>query len=61
MNVESKTAIARPGTRSLRATVPGGIVAFLNLQDGDTLDWKIETSKDDQYVIVCKAKPSRGK
>ena len=56
MSLESKTAVARPGTKSLRATVPEGIVAFLNLQEGDTLDWKMETSKDDRYVIVRKSK-----
>jgi len=59
MSLESKTAVARPGTKSLRATVPEGIVAFLNLQEGDTLDWKMETSKDDRYVIVRKSKPKK--
>lgn len=54
--LESKAAVARPGTKSLRATIPEGIVAFLNIQEGDTLDWKMETSKDDRYVVVRKSK-----
>ena len=56
MSLETKTTSARPGTKSLRATVPEGIVAFLDLQDGDSLQWKMETSKDDRYVVVRKAK-----
>jgi len=56
MSLESKTALARPGTKSLRATIPEGIVAFLNLREGDALDWKMETSKDDRFVVVRKSR-----
>ena len=44
-----------PNTRSLRATVPEGIVAFLDLQAGEKLDWKMETMNGERVVIVKKA------
>ena len=34
MSLKSKTSIARPGSTSLRATVPEGIAAFLELNEG---------------------------
>ena len=54
--MESKTAVARPNSGSLRATVPQGIVAFLGLQNGDTLDWKMEFKNGERVVEVRKAK-----
>jgi hypothetical protein len=53
--LESKTAVARPDSKSLRATVPEGIVAFLGLQSGDTLDWKMEFKNGERVVEVRKA------
>jgi hypothetical protein len=53
--LESKTAIARPDSKSLRATVPEGIVAFLGLQSGDILDWKMEFKNGERLVEVRKA------
>ena len=55
-SLESKTAIARPDSKSLRATVPEGIVAFLGLQSGDILDWKMEFRNGERMVEVRKAK-----
>ena len=42
MSLDSSVGTARTGTKSLRATVPEGIVAFLNLHAGDKLEWKME-------------------
>ena len=56
MSLESKTAVARPDSKSLRATVPEGIVAFLGLQNGDTLEWKMEFRNNERFVEVKKAK-----
>ena len=53
--MESKTAVARPDSKSLRATVPEGIVAFLGLQSGDMLDWKMEFKNNERVVEVRKA------
>jgi len=57
--LESKAAIARPDSKSLRATVPEGIVAFLALQSGDTLDWKMEFKNGERVVEVRKAKKAK--
>ena len=53
--LESKAAVARPDSKSLRATVPEGIVAFLGLEPGDTLDWKMEFRNGQRVVDVRKA------
>jgi hypothetical protein len=54
--LESKTAVARPDSKSLRATVPEGIVAFLGLENGDTLLWKMEFKNGERYVEVRRSK-----
>ena len=56
MSLESTVGIAKVGTKSLRATVPEGIVAFLNLKAGDKLEWKMEVSNGDRMAIVQKAR-----
>ena len=54
MSLKSKTTTARPGSTSLRATVPEGIVAFLDLKEGDKLEWKMEIIGNQRAVIVRK-------
>lgn len=48
--MKSITAKARPHSDSLRATIPKGIVEFLQLNSGDLLDWKMEF-KDGVRVV----------
>jgi hypothetical protein len=55
MSLDSTVATARTGTKSLRATVPEGIVAFLELQVGDKLLWKMDVQNGERLVIVRKA------
>jgi hypothetical protein len=55
MSLESKTAVARPDSKSLRATVPEGIVAFLDLKAGDRREWKMDFERGDRVVKVRKA------
>jgi hypothetical protein len=55
MSLKSKTSIARPGSTSLRATVPEGIAVFLELNEGDTLEWRMETNGE-RTATVRKAK-----
>jgi len=38
----------------LRATIPEGIVAFLELEAGDKLEWKMEIIGGERVVIVRK-------
>jgi hypothetical protein len=54
MSLKSKTTAARPGSPSLRATVPEGIVAFLELKEGDKLEWKMEIIDNQRVAIVKK-------
>ena len=56
MSLKSKVGIARPGAKSLRATIPEGIVAFLDLKKGDKLEWKMEIVNDERVTIVQKMK-----
>ncbi len=54
MNLESTASTARTGTKSLRATIPEGVVAFLNLESGDSLEWEMDFDKKERIVIVKK-------
>lgn len=56
MSLESTATSARPNTKSLRATIPEGVVAFLNLESGDSLEWLMDFEKNDRIVIVKKKK-----
>lgn len=56
MSLTSKLSIARTGTTSLRATVPEGIVAFLDLKEGERLDWRMEIIDGERVAIVKKKK-----
>jgi bifunctional DNA-binding transcriptional regulator/antitoxin component of YhaV-PrlF toxin-antitoxin module len=57
MSLKSTLGIAKTGTTSLRITVPEGIVAFLSLEAGDKLEWKMEFI-DNERVVVVKKMPS---
>ena len=54
MSLESTVSIAKVGTNSVRATVPEGIVAFLDLKVGDKLVWRMEISENERVAIVTK-------
>ena len=54
MGLESTVGIAKVGTRSLRATVPEGIVAFLGIRKGDKLQWKMDIQNNERVAIVNK-------
>ena len=54
MSLTSKVGIAKTGTMSLRATVPEGIVAFLEIQPGDKLDWRMEIIEGERVAVVKK-------
>jgi len=59
MSLKSTLGIAKTGTTSLRATVPEGIVAFLDLKSGDKLEWKMEIINGERVVIARKLKVGR--
>ena len=41
-------------SKSLRATIPAGIVRQFKLTEGSKLSWEIEARKKDELVIVVK-------
>lgn len=53
-NLSSTVGIAKLGTKSLRATVPEGVVAYLDLKSGDKLDWRMEIENGEKVVKVRK-------
>lgn len=56
MSLQTTVGIAKIGTKSLRATIPEGVVAYLNLQAGDKLEWKMEIMEGEKIVLVQKVK-----
>lgn len=59
MSLESTVGVAKVGTKSLRATVPEGIVAFLEIREGDKLEWKMEVQGTERLAIVKKKEQSK--
>ena len=52
MNLESTVSTARPNTTSLRATIPEGIVFYLDLKDKDKIEWvKISLNGKDMVIV----------
>jgi len=56
MVLRSKVGLAKQHTHSLRTTIPEGIVEYLNLKPGDTLEWSMEIKENERIVIVRKAR-----
>lgn len=54
MSLISSVGIAKIGTRSLRTTVPEGIVAFMGIKEGDKLEWKMDIQNNERVSIVLK-------
>ena len=52
MTLKSKVTVARPGSKSLRATVPEGIVEYLDLIEGDKLEWEMENDEKGGRLAV---------
>lgn len=52
---EGEMTVLTPTTtnsRSLRTTVPAGIVRQFRLKEGDKLSWEIEARKDKLIIVV---------
>ncbi len=54
MSLSSTVGIAKLGTKSLRATVPEGVVAYLDIKAGDKLDWRMEIENGEKVVKIKK-------
>ncbi len=55
MSLQSSVGIAKIGTNSLRATIPEGIVAYLDILVGDKIDWRMEIKDGKKIVVVTKS------
>ena len=60
-SLQSKPALARPNTTSIRTTIPEGIVVFLGLDLTDTLDWKMEVINGERVAMLKKSKSAKPK
>lgn len=56
MGLQTSVGIARTGTKSLKVTIPVEIVAYLELESGDRLDWKMAGDGQKRIAIVRKTK-----
>lgn len=54
MSLDSTVGLARPQAKSLRATIPEGIVAYLGIQAGDKLQWTMDNAKDGERIVVVR-------
>ncbi len=54
--LSSTATVASPKTKSLRATIPEGVVAYLGINNGDKLEWRMEFMNGEKVVLVKKAK-----
>ncbi len=50
----SVIAIAQTKSQSLRTTIPMGVVRQLGLKQGVLLNWKIDKTKDGEFVVIVK-------
>lgn len=58
MSLISSVGIAKIGTKSLRTTVPEGIVAFMGIKEGDKLEWTMDIQSN-QRVSLVKKQPTK--
>ncbi len=56
MSLESSVASARKESKSLRATIPEGIVAYLELKATDKLEWKMDVLKGKKVVYISRGR-----
>ncbi len=54
MSLKSTVGIAKTGSTSLRATVPEGCVAFLDLKVGDKLEWKMDINEQNERILIVR-------
>ena len=54
MVLTTKVAYSKSGTKSIKSTVPEGIVEYLQLKDKDELEWNMDMQNNDRVAIVKK-------
>ena len=56
MSLQTTVGVAKTGVKSLRATIPEGVVAYLDLRAGDKLEWRMEIEDGQKVVKVRKGR-----
>ena len=59
MSLQTTVGVARPESKSLRVTVPEGVVAYLDLKAGDKLEWRMEVAEGKKIVLIWKSDEGR--
>jgi hypothetical protein len=54
MSATTTVGEARPNSKSLRVTIPNGIVMFLDLHSGDEVEWKMEMTPKGQRIAMMR-------
>ena len=54
MVLTTKIALAKAGTRSMKTTIPEGIVEYLELTKEDELEWKMDMRDGYKIAVVKK-------
>lgn len=52
MVIETKVALAKKDTKSLKTTIPESIVEYLQLEGKDSLEWQMGTRDDERVALV---------
>jgi len=52
----TRVGLAKKGTKSMKTTIPEGIVEFLELSDKDELEWKMHVEDAGRKVFLQKKK-----
>lgn len=55
MDLITTVNIARPGINSLRTTIPQAVSAYLELEQGDKLQWKFDQDGNVRIVRIVKS------
>ena len=55
---QTKVTVARPGSKSLRTTIPAGIVSHFSINKGDTVHWTIEPNNGILRIVVLPERES---
>lgn len=50
MGLITVAASAKPGTKSIKATIPEGIVEYLGIRAGDEVEWRMESDENGKRV-----------
>jgi antitoxin component of MazEF toxin-antitoxin module len=54
MSLTTTVGEARPKSKSLRVTIPNGMVAYLDLKAGDEVEWKMENLRSGERVAMMR-------